>query len=55
MEDLWKVTRIDYRIATISEQGAYAEIVRRYHQEEGECESSPLPQKTAHRKMLLDE
>ena len=31
MEDLWKLTRIDYRISVIAEHSAYEEIVRRYH------------------------
>jgi hypothetical protein len=31
MEDLWKLTRIDYRISAIAEPSAYEEIVRRYH------------------------
>ena len=42
MEDLWKVTRIDYRISAIAEQRDYEEIVRRYHAEETGGENEPL-------------
>ena len=42
MEDLWKVTRIDYRISAIADQRDYEEIVRRYHAEETGNENEPL-------------
>lgn len=41
MEDLWKVTRNDYRISAIAEQRDYEEIVRRYHAEETGNENEP--------------
>lgn len=48
MEDLWKLTRIDYRISTIAEQSAYEEIMRRYHAEEAGSEKTPLQIKADH-------
>lgn len=50
MEDLWKVTRIDYRISAIAEQHAYEEIVRRYHHEEAGSAGSPALEKAPHNK-----
>lgn len=34
MEDLWKLTRLDYRLSPFVEHAAYEEFVRRYHAEE---------------------
>lgn len=31
MEDLWKLTQIDYRLPSFVESKAFEEIVRRYH------------------------
>ena len=55
MEDLWKITRIDYRISAIAEQGAYEEIVRRYHHEEAGDERPAASQKASHRQVLTKE
>ncbi len=55
MEDLWKVTRLDYRISTFAEQSAYEEIMRRYHHEEGGSESPPVLKKTAHNKTVVQD
>jgi len=52
MEDLWKVTRNDYRIAAIAEQRDYEEIVRRYHAEEAGNENEPLRRDSARLKTL---
>lgn len=46
MENLWKLTRIDYRISSIDEQRAYEEIVRRYHHEEVGSEDEPSMKKS---------
>jgi hypothetical protein len=50
MEDLWKLTRIDYRISAIAEPGAYEEIVRRYHA----AEEGPLHVSATTDKDLLE-
>ena len=52
MEDLWKVTCIDYRIAAIAEQRDYEEIVRRYHAEEKGDEHEPLRSDSARLKTI---
>lgn len=52
MEDLWKLTCIDYRIAAIAERSAYDEIVRRYRTEEVGCENNSSPEKAAPGKRL---
>lgn len=52
MEDLWKVTRIDYRIAAIADQRDYEEIVRRYHAEETANENEPLQSDVARLKAV---
>jgi len=50
MEDLWKLTRLDYRISAIAEQRAYEEIVRRYHLEEEGLDHESLAKNVEHRK-----
>lgn len=54
MEDLWKVERLDYRIAPITEQRDYDEIVRRYHAEETGEEHEALPGESRRRKTLSE-
>ena len=34
MEDLWKVSKIDYRIDTVADRAQYERIVRRFREEE---------------------
>jgi hypothetical protein len=50
MEDLWKLTRMDYRISAIAEPSAYEEIVRRYHA----AEEGPLHVSATTDKDLLE-
>lgn len=55
MEDLWKLTCIDYRISAIAEHRDYEEIVRRYHAEEADSENKPLLSNADHTKTLNKE
>lgn len=54
MEDLWKVTCLDYRIAAIAEQRDYEEIVRRYHAEETGDENEPVQGDAMHLKTIIN-
>lgn len=34
MEDLWKVSKLDYRIGAVAERAEYERMVRRFREEE---------------------
>jgi hypothetical protein len=34
MEDLWKITKLDYRIASVSDRAQYDRLVRSFREEE---------------------